>query len=83
MGRIAVVAARTRVHRGDEHERAGKFDGVFCARDGYLVVLQRLAQHLESGFVELGKLVGKEHATVRKRYLTGLRIDATTHESHL
>ena len=47
------------------------------------MVLQRLAQHLESGFVELGKLVGKEHTIVRKRYLTGLRIDATTHESHL
>lgn len=47
VGGVAVVAAWAGVGTCHKHERAGVFRGVFCTRDGYLAVLQRLAEHLQ------------------------------------
>ena len=42
VGGVTVISAGTRIHGGDEHERARIFDGVFGATDGDLAVLEGL-----------------------------------------
>jgi len=54
--RVVVIAAGAGVHRGDEHERAGELNGVLRARDGYLMVFERLTQHFKGLLVEFGQL---------------------------
>ena len=45
---VAVITARTRIHRGDKHERTRILHRVFCTADGDLTVFQRLSQHFKS-----------------------------------
>ena len=79
---VAIIAARTRVHRGNEHERAGIFDGIFGARDGYFSVFEWLSQYFESGFVELWQLIRKQNAIVCQRDLARLGRCATANKGY-
>ena len=78
MGGIAIVAAGTGVHGGDEHERAGVLHVVFGTADGDDPVFQRLTHHLKDAAVELGKLVKEEDTIVGEADFTRLRISAAT-----
>ena len=80
--RVIIIAAGTGVHRGDEHERAGELNGVLRARDGYLMVFERLTQHFEGLLVEVGQLVGEQHAVMCQRYLARLRVYSAAYERH-
>src|SRR5438552_3753990 len=55
--RIAIVAARTWIHRGDEHDVGGKDASGGGARDGDLAIFERLAQSFLHLRVEFGELV--------------------------
>ena len=44
--RVAIVAARTGIHAGHEHERTRILYGVLSAADGDMAVFEGLAQHL-------------------------------------
>ena len=65
---VAIVAAGTGVHGGNEHERAGILYAVAGARDGYLAVFERLAQHLKRLLRELGQLVEEQYPVVSQRH---------------
>ena len=80
MSRMIIVTTRTRIHGGDEHEGAGKRDGVFCTGDGDLSVFQGLAQGFECGARELGKFVQEEDAIVCQTYLPRLTRSAASDE---
>ena len=80
---VAIVATRTGVHAGHEHEVAGVGDAVFCPADVDLVVLQRLAQHFQGVLVELGQLVAEQHTVVGHADLARHGVDTAAHESHL
>ncbi len=43
---ISEIAARSGIHRGNEHELRGKSDAARRARHGHLSVFERLAHHL-------------------------------------
>lgn len=58
------ITSRTGVHRGHEHEAARQRDLAGAAGNGDMAVLQRLAQDLEGGALELGQFVEEEHAMV-------------------
>ena len=83
VGRIAIITARTRVHRCYKHERAGISYGVLSPADGYLPVLKRLAKYFQSVFVELRKLITEENSVMSKGYFAGHWVVATTDKSHL
>jgi hypothetical protein len=74
------IAARTRVHRGDELKARGKVDLTRGARDRHPPRLQRLAQHLQHAAVELGQLVEEKHPAVRERDFPGARLAAAADE---
>ena len=80
--RVVVIAAGAGVHRGDEHERAGELHSVLRARDGYLMVFERLTQHFEGLLVEFGQLVGEQDTVMCQRYLARLRVYSAAYERH-
>ena len=75
-GGVAAAAARTQVHRGDEHEPGREDDAARGARDRDEAVLERLAQRFENRTVKLGELVEKEHSTMREARLAGAQVRA-------
>ena len=53
------------------------------ARDRNQTVFERLTQHFEGMLVELGQLVGEEHAVVGQRDLAGHGIHTASDQCHL
>ena len=80
---VAIVAAGTGVHRGDQHERTGVFHAVLGAADADRAVVQRLAQHLQHATAQLGHLDQEEHTIMGETDFTRLGIVATTDEGDL
>jgi hypothetical protein len=66
-GAIPIVSARTRIHRGDEHESGGKPERSADPgqRDG--AFLQRLPQPIEDRTAKFRRLVEKQHTIVSQR----------------
>ena len=79
----AEVAARARVHRGDEREICRKGQRRGGPRDGHLFVLHRLPQDLKHAAVKLREFVEKEHAEMCQRDLAGLWHRAATDQPGL
>ena len=71
--RVAAIAARARVHRGDEDEPRGEGDRPRRARDGDVTLFERLPQHVEHVPAELRHLVEEQHAVMREADLAGPR----------
>jgi hypothetical protein len=69
---IAEVSARTRVHRGNEHELGGERDAAGGARDGDFAVFQRLAHHFQGGAFELGQLIEEKDAVMGEAHFARL-----------
>lgn len=80
---IAEVSARTRVHRGDEHELGGEGDAAGGAGDGDFAVLERLTHHFEGGAFELWKLIEKEDTVVGEAHFAGLRNGGATEQTDI
>ena len=74
LGRMVVIAARARIHAGNEHEGTRICDRVFGSRDVDDAVLEWLSQHLENRPLEFRKLITKEDPIVGQAYLTRLRV---------
>src|SRR6266545_3876336 len=68
---IAEVAARTRIHRGDENEAGGEGAARQGARDGDLALFQRLPHHLQALAIELRQFVEEKDAVVSQADLAG------------
>ena len=81
--RVAIITAWARIHRGNQHERAGIFYIVFGATDADFAVFQGLAQHFKDATAQLGHLVKKEHPVMGQTDFTRLRIIASTHQGYL
>ena len=81
MLRIAVVAARARVHCADQHE-ARRIRGA-CPRSayGYRSILERLSQGLQSRVPELGQFIQEQNAPMAQRDLARTRYASTADES--
>ena len=77
--RLPVPAALARVHRAHEHEPAGVNRRSGGARNGHDAVLERLTHDFKHVPVVFGKLVEKQHAVVRERYLTRLELRSARH----
>ena len=77
--RLPVPAAFAGVHGAHEHEPAGVYRRSGGARDSYNAVLERLTHDLEHVPVVFGKLVEKQHAVVRERYLARLELRSARH----
>ena len=80
---IAQIAARAGVHRRHQHETARERDLAGAPRNGYLAVLQRLAQHLQRAALELWQFVEEQDPVVRERDLAGSRDRAAAEQSHV
>ena len=74
------VAAGRGVHRRDQHELGGKFDGAMHARHRHLAALQRLAERLQHVAAELRQLVEKQDAMMRHRHLPRPRDAPAAHQ---
>src|SRR5437868_3555534 len=61
---VAEVTARTRIHRGDEHEFRGKSNAARGAGDSNLAILERLPHDFEGGTLELREFIEKEDAVM-------------------
>src|SRR5258707_11185189 len=72
-GRVAVVAARTRIARGDQHELGRKAERLAGASDRDHTVFDGLAHHLEDARMKLGHLVEEEDATMGQADFAGPR----------
>ena len=72
--RMSEIAARTRIHRGDELEHGRELRLPGRARHADLSGLERLAEHFEHVTIELGQLVEEQHAVHRHRDLARPRI---------
>ena len=70
---MAVVAARTGIHRRDQLEVRREVGLPRGARDGDVAGLHRLAQHVEHAAVEFRKFVEEENTAMRQRNLAGAR----------
>ena len=68
-----MIAARTRIHRGDEDEAGGEDDRAQRARHGDAPFFDRLTQRLEHAAIELRHFVEKQHAVMREADLAGPR----------
>lgn len=79
--RVAVVAARARVHCGDEHEVRREREGATGASNCDDPVLQRLTQRFEGLAAEFGQFIEEEHTSVGQRYLPGPRNAAPTYQA--
>ena len=66
---IAIVAAGTGIHGGDEHEGRGKGHCSGGAGNRYLAILKRLSHHLKGGAVELRQFVQEEDAVMGQAHL--------------
>ena len=78
----AQIAARARVHRGDELKARRKLGAVGGAGNRDVAGLQRLAQRFERGARKLGQFVEKQHAAVRQRDFAGARRRAAADQRH-
>ena len=83
LGRMVVIAARARIHAGNEHEGTRISDRVFGSRDVDDAVLEWLSQHLENRPLEFRKLITKEDPIVGQTYLTRLRVLSASYQSDL
>lgn len=81
--RIAAVAARAGIERGDEHEVGGEGGRGLRPADGHAAVLEGLPQHLERAAVEFGKFIEKEHAVMCQADLAGHRHGSTADKAGL
>ena len=61
---VAVIAARTRVHRAYKHEFGGESNGALCPAYRHKLIFQRLAQHFQHRVSEFGKLIQEKDAVV-------------------
>ncbi len=61
---VAVVAARTRVHRRDQLEVGREGQRALRPADGHKFVFERLAQYFQDTRPKLGQFVQEEHAAV-------------------
>ena len=77
---LAGVAARARVHRGHEHEAAGKQRAASRPRDRHAAFLERLPHQVEHAALKLRQLVEKEHAVVGERDFARPRLRPAAHE---
>jgi len=71
---IAGVAAGARIHGGDELETRREFALPRGTRDGDAAGLERLAERLERGALELGELVEEQDTVMGERDLAGGRL---------
>ena len=68
---IAEVAARTRIHGGQQLEPGGKNRLLPGSCDRDRARLERLAQRLEDIAIELGQLVEEQHPVMGTRHFAG------------
>ena len=67
------MAAAARVHRPDQLKPRRVGDVPLGTGDGDATALERLAQRLERGAIELGQFVEKQDSLVGERNLAGAR----------
>ena len=78
--RVVVVAAAARVHRRHELEACRVAHAARRSGDGQDALLERLAQRVQCGPVELGQLIEEEHAMVGESGLAGNQVRAAADE---
>src|SRR5439155_2240479 len=80
---IAEVAARARVHCGDEHELRRKRDAACGAGDGDFAVFERFAHHLQCRSIEIRQLIQKEDTVVGEAYFARIWKSPTTAQTNV
>lgn len=81
--RVAVIPARTGIHRSHEHKRAWIFHRIFCPAYCYMPVFKRLPHDFKHRTVELRQLVAEQHTVMGKRNFSRLGIVPATDKSNL
>src|SRR6266581_4390059 len=80
---VAKIAARTGIHRRNEHQLRGKSDATCRARHGDLPVFEWLAQYFQRRSLKLGQLIEKQHAVMCDAYFTGVRKRAAAEQPNV
>src|SRR5438093_12929412 len=80
---VAKIAARTGIHRRNEHQLRGKRDATCRARHGDLPVFERLAQYFQCRSLKLGQLIEKKDAVVGEAHFTGIRKRAAAEQPNV
>src|SRR6266404_2297069 len=80
---IAKIAARTGIHRRNEHEFRGKSDAACRARHGDLPVFERLAHYFQRRSFKLGQFIEKQNTIVSDAYFTGIRKRAAAEQANV
>ena len=70
---IAEIAARTGIHRRDQHELGGKRHAARRARNRDPAVFERLAHYFQCRAFELGQLIEKKNAVMREAHFARIR----------
>lgn len=73
--RIPEIAAAARIHRRDQLDARGECDVRIGTRDADRARFERLAQRIEDGALELGKLVEEQDAKMRQADLAWLHLE--------
>ena len=76
--RIREIAARARIHGGDQNEVGRERKRHVGAGEGDRRFFERLAQHLENVARKFRQFIQKQHAVVRQAYFAGTRRSRTT-----
>ena len=80
---IAEVAARTWIHRCDQHELGRERDAASRARHCHFPVLKRLAHYLQCRSFKLGQLIEKKDAVVSEADFAGIWKRAATEQANI
>lgn len=78
---VAIVAARARIHGGDDHALGGEGHGTGRAGDGDASVFERLAQYLQRAAFKLRQFVEEEDAVVGDADFAGGGIGAAAEQA--
>src|SRR5438105_2740704 len=80
---MAIVSARTRIHRCHKHEPAWILQRSQSSRDADGAVFQRLPEDLQNVLAELGQLIQEKHAVMRERDFARTRRAASAGKSRV
>src|SRR3989339_529709 len=76
--RIAPVAARTGIHRANEHEICRILDCHFCTGYVYLLIFQWLSEHFQNISCKFRQFIEEQYSVMGERNLTGFYLTHST-----
>ena len=77
---IAIIPARSGIHRGDQLKVGREGERSFCAADGDYFIFHGLAHHFQDARAEFGKFIQKQNAAMRHGNFSRLGDVSASHQ---